>query len=138
MEATQQSDIIERLRRLGLRIAIDDFGTGYSSLSYLTNYPVDRLKIAQQIVFGVPSEVRHAAVVRTAISLAHELGIQCVAEGIENAAQALFLVAANCKYGQGYWFSRPVTTDRATLLLRAGVIRRFDDVGKLDDPARAA
>jgi EAL domain-containing protein (putative c-di-GMP-specific phosphodiesterase class I) len=123
MEVTQQHcGIIEGLRDLGLRIAIDDFGTGYSSLSYLTNYPVDRLKIAQELVLGVTTDVRHASVVRTAIRLAHELEIEVIAEGVENNAQAQFLISAGCEYAQGFFFSRPVTVERATELLRQAVI----------------
>jgi diguanylate cyclase (GGDEF)-like protein len=123
MEVTEKHrHVIERLRQLGLRIAIDDFGTGYSSLNYLTNYPVDRLKIAQELVFQVTTDCRHASVVRTAIRLAQELGIELIAEGVENDAQASFLVAAGCGYAQGYFFSRPVTAKRVTELLRQRII----------------
>jgi diguanylate cyclase (GGDEF)-like protein len=114
--------IIERLRKLGLRIAIDDFGTGYSSLSYLTNYPVDRLKIAQELVLNVDTNYRHASVVRTAIRLAHELEIQVIAEGVETEAQACFLASADCAYAQGYHYSRPVNAAIATELLRQGKV----------------
>jgi diguanylate cyclase (GGDEF)-like protein len=127
LEATQlHRDIIERLRRLGLRIAIDDFGTGYSSLTYLTNYPVDRLKIGQDLVFGVTTDLRHASVVRTACRLAHELGIDLIAEGVETNAQAKFLTDASCMYAQGYLFSRPVNAARATALLRQRIIPRAE------------
>lgn len=119
----QHNDILQRLRQSGLRIALDDFGTGYSSLSYLTTYTVNRLKIAQQLVLGVSTEPRNAAVVRTAIRLASELGIECIAEGVETEAQAKFLIAAGCDQAQGYHFSRPVTAKRATALLRIGHLR---------------
>jgi diguanylate cyclase (GGDEF)-like protein len=115
MEATQQhSATLEGLRALGLRIAIDDFGTGYSSLNYLTQYPVHRLKIAQELVFGVATETRYAAVVRAAIHLAKELGIECIAEGVETAQQAAFLIEAGCQYGQGYHFARPLSARKMT------------------------
>jgi diguanylate cyclase (GGDEF)-like protein len=124
MEVAQQhSATFERLRRLGVRIAIDDFGTGYSSLNYLTAYPVNRLKIAQELVFKVDRDFRHDTVVRAAVRLAHELGIECIAEGVETEAQARFLVAAGCEHGQGYHFSRPVAAGRATELLRRGRAR---------------
>jgi diguanylate cyclase (GGDEF)-like protein len=124
MEATQEHrDIVERLRQLGVRIAIDDFGTGYSSLSYLASYPVDRLKIAQQLIFGVECDARHASVARMAIHLSRELAVEVIAEGVENDEQAQFLVAAGCGHAQGYHFSRPVTTERATEFLREGIIR---------------
>jgi diguanylate cyclase len=119
MEVTQHHcGIVERLRALGLRIAIDDFGTGYSSLSYLTNFPVDRLKVAQELVLNVDSDHRRASVVRTAIRLAKDLGIEIIAEGIETASQARFLVSAGCAYAQGYRYGRPVNAARATELLR--------------------
>jgi len=121
MEVTQEhSDRFDRLRKLGIRIAIDDFGTGYSSLNYLTTYPVHRLKIAQELVFGVATESRSATVVRTAIRLAHELGIEIIAEGVETEAQVKFLVSAGCRHGQGYYFSQPVNAASATELLRMG------------------
>lgn len=124
MEVTQQHcDIMEGLRKLGLRIAIDDFGTGYSTLSYLTNYPVDRLKIAQELVLHVSTDGRHASVVRAAIRLAHELEIQVIAEGVETEAQAHFLISADCGYAQGYHYSRPVTAEHATVLLRQGILK---------------
>jgi EAL domain-containing protein (putative c-di-GMP-specific phosphodiesterase class I) len=119
----QDDDTLARLRRSGLRIALDDFGTGYSSLSYLTAYTVNRLKIAQQLVLGVTTEPRNATVVRTAIRLASELGIECIAEGVETQAQANFLIAAGCAQAQGFHFSRPVSAARATDLLREGRIR---------------
>ena len=126
MEATQSNgDIVERIRRLGLRIALDDFGTGYSSLSYLTNYPVDRLKIAQELVFGVTVDERNASVVKVAIRLGNELGIEVIAEGVETDAQVCFLAAAGCKRAQGHYFSKPVPAERATKFLR----RRFLALG---------
>jgi diguanylate cyclase (GGDEF)-like protein len=119
MEITQKhGDVLERLRQLGVRIAIDDFGTGYSSLKYLTIYPVNRLKIAQELVFGVTTDSRNATVVRATIRLAQELGIEVIAEGVETAAQADFLLSAGCSYAQGYYFSRPVNAEHATELLR--------------------
>jgi EAL domain-containing protein (putative c-di-GMP-specific phosphodiesterase class I) len=124
MEVTQQhSESLQRFRRLGLQIAIDDFGTGYSSLTYLTNYPVNRLKIAQELVFGVTDDARNATVVRAAIRLAAELGIEVIAEGVETSAQAEFLLSAGCEHAQGYYFSRPLNAPRVTELLRLGTIR---------------
>ena len=123
MEMTQKhGDALERLQQLGVRIAIDDFGTGYSSLKYLTIYPVNRLKIAQDLVFRVTTDARNATVVRAAIRLAQELGIEVIAEGVETEAQANFLLSAGCAYAQGYYFSRPVNAERATELLRQGKI----------------
>jgi EAL domain-containing protein (putative c-di-GMP-specific phosphodiesterase class I) len=124
MEATQHHrDIVARLRALGLRLAIDDFGTGYSSLNYLTNFPVDRIKIAQELIFKCTTELRYTAVVRAAIHLAEELNTEVLAEGVENAEHARFLSSAGCKFAQGYFFSRPVDAAQATALLRGRFIR---------------
>jgi EAL domain-containing protein (putative c-di-GMP-specific phosphodiesterase class I) len=92
MEATQRhSNTLEKLRQLGTKIAIDDFGTGYSSLKYLTTYPVNRLKLAPEFVFRVTVDYRNAAVVRAAVRLANELGLEVIAEGVETEAQVRFL-----------------------------------------------
>ena len=123
MEATQRhANALENLRQLGIKISIDDFGTGYSSPKYLTQYPVNRLKLAQEFVFRVTVDYRNAAVVRAAIRLANELGLEVIAEGVETEAQARFLMGAGCEQAQGYFFSRPVTALKATELLRAGRI----------------
>jgi EAL domain-containing protein (putative c-di-GMP-specific phosphodiesterase class I) len=127
----QQSERFERLRRRGVRIAIDDFGTGYSSLNYLANYPINRIKIAQELVFGVDTDSRSATVVRAAIRLAHELDIEIIAEGVETEGQENFLLSAGCDHAQGYYFSRPVTATRATALLRTGTIKPIHGVLRL-------
>jgi diguanylate cyclase (GGDEF)-like protein len=121
MEATQKHNhTLENLRRLGTKIAIDDFGTGYSSLKYLTTYPVNRLKLAQEFVFRVTVDYRNAAVVRAAIRLAHELGLDVIAEGVETETQMRFLIGAGCEQAQGFYFSRPVPAAQATAMLREG------------------
>lgn len=123
MEATQRHGAaLESLRRMGVRIAIDDFGTGYSSLKYLTTYPVNRLKLAQEFVFRVTVDYRNAAVVRASIGLAHELGIDVIAEGVETEAQVRFLLGAGCEQAQGYFFSRPLPADKVAAVLREGRI----------------
>ncbi len=116
------SDVVNRLKALGVRIAIDDFGTGYSSLEYLLVYRVSRIKIAQQFVNGLPGDHSSAAIVRATIGLAREFGIEIIAEGVETAAQLEFLVGAGCSHIQGFYFSRPVPADQATQLLRQGVL----------------
>jgi EAL domain-containing protein (putative c-di-GMP-specific phosphodiesterase class I) len=123
MEATQRhGTALENLRRLGFKIAIDDFGTGYPSLKYLTQYRVSRLKLAQEFVFRVTVDYRNAAVVRATIRLAHELGLDVIAEGVETEAQMRFLIGAGCEQGQGFYFSRPVKVEQATAMLREGRI----------------
>ncbi|HWT70011.1 MAG TPA: EAL domain-containing protein [Pseudomonas sp.] len=97
-----------RLRELGVQLAIDDFGTGYSSLLRLKRLPVQKLKIDQGFVAGLPWDEDDAAIVRVIVALAQSMGMQVHAEGIEQAEQAAFLLEHGSQLGQGYWFGRPV------------------------------
>ncbi|MGY4814515.1 phosphodiesterase DibA [Pseudomonas chlororaphis subsp. piscium] len=99
---------MHRLRELGLRLAIDDFGTGYSSLLRLKRLPVQKLKIDQGFVAGLPWDEDDAAISRVIIALAQSMGMQVHAEGIELVEQARFLLDQGCDLGQGYWFGRPL------------------------------
>ncbi|AXM97522.1 phosphodiesterase DibA [Pseudomonas plecoglossicida] len=99
---------LHRLRELGLNLAIDDFGTGYSSLLRLKRLPVQKLKIDQGFVAGLPLDEDDIAIVRVIIALARSMGMQVHAEGIEQAEQARFLLEHQCQLGQGYWFGRPL------------------------------
>lgn len=103
---------MHRLRELGVRLAIDDFGTGYSSLLRLKRLPVQKLKIDQGFVAGLPWDEDDVAIVQVIIALARSMGMQVHAEGIEQVEQATFLLAQECDLGQGYWFGRPVSADR--------------------------
>jgi EAL domain-containing protein (putative c-di-GMP-specific phosphodiesterase class I) len=106
---------------IGVRLAIDDFGTGYSSLDYLRSFRVSRLKIDRRFINDVTTSADDAAIVRATIGLAHELGIEVVAEGVETARQRDFLLAAGCKLAQGYYFGKPVPATAASELLRRNV-----------------
>ena len=107
------------LRELGVRVAIDDFGTGYSSLSYLRTFPIDFLKIDRSFVneLGGASNDQGRALVRSIISIGHNLNLLVIAEGIEQASQLEELLAAGCDFGQGYLFGHPKPPDEIPELL---------------------
>jgi len=110
--------IIQELVDAGVSIAIDDFGTGYSSLIYLKRLPAESLKIDIAFVRGLPDDAENVAIVRSTIAMAHGLGMQTIAEGVETEAQLEFLRNENCDALQGYLFSRPLPTDEATKHIR--------------------
>jgi diguanylate cyclase (GGDEF)-like protein/PAS domain S-box-containing protein len=115
--------VLEGLRRLydrGIRIAIDDFGTGYSSLSYLKHFPVTALKIDRTFVHDAPTEPKDRAIMEGAIFIGHRLGLEVVAEGVENAQQLALLREMRCDLVQGYFFYRPMPADEITRLF-AGI-----------------
>jgi diguanylate cyclase (GGDEF)-like protein/PAS domain S-box-containing protein len=119
IETTQRhGEAFKRLRQIGVRFAIDDFGTGYSSLDYLRSYRVSRLKIDRRFIDDVTTNADDAAIVRATIGLAHELGIEVVAEGVETAGQRDFLITAGCKVAQGYYFGKAVPAAEASDQLR--------------------
>jgi diguanylate cyclase (GGDEF)-like protein len=107
-----------RLRTLGLGVSIDDFGTGYSSLSYLHRFPVDTLKVDRSFIGRMGEGDENGEIVRTIITLARNLGMQVVAEGVETARQSDLLRGLGCEYAQGYFFSRPLDPDNAARWLR--------------------
>jgi EAL domain-containing protein (putative c-di-GMP-specific phosphodiesterase class I) len=107
----QSVALLQRLRALGVQLAIDDFGTGYSSLMRLKRMPVQKLKIDQGFVAGLPGDAEDAAIARAIIALARSMGLSVVAEGIERPDQAAFLLDHACDFGQGYWYGRPQPAD---------------------------
>ena len=107
------------LKALGVRIAIDDFGTGYSSLGYIQQFPVDALKIDRSFISGLASNPESAALIRTMIQLGKSLGLETLAEGIEEPAQLDSLLSQQCDSGQGYLFARPLTPDALEKLIDA-------------------
>jgi EAL domain-containing protein (putative c-di-GMP-specific phosphodiesterase class I) len=106
-----------------VQLSIDDFGTGYSSLSYLHKFPLNYLKIDRSFVSRMATADDNSEIVRTIATLAHNLGMEVIAEGIETEEQHQQLKALGCEYGQGYLFSRPVDDRGAEHLLAKDVER---------------
>ena len=116
-EFAQTIDILRQLRGLGVRIALDDFGTGYSSLSYLRSFPFDKVKIDQSFVKDLASDASARAIVRAITALADALGMETLAEGVEDVEQYDALIAEGCLMIQGYLISRPVPVLQAIAVL---------------------
>gem|GEM_PF-1377054 len=112
--------VLRQLVEAGFGVSLDDFGTGYSSLSYLQSFPFDTLKIDRSFVSGVQEKGGSLRIVRAILGLAGSIGLEVVAEGIEDEHQARLLSQLGCGYGQGYLFSRPMPINEATLLLARG------------------
>lgn len=112
--------LLARCRALGLHLTLDDFGTGHSSLNNLKRYAFDALKIDARFVRDVGTDSSDAAMCRTIIAMAHHLGMQVVAEGVETESQCEFLRRNMCDFIQGWFFSRPLTPDGIDLLLTEG------------------
>ena len=102
-------EMLNALKDLGVSLAIDDFGTGYSALAYLRDFRFDFLKIDRQFVTKIDEPSGNSVIVSSMISLAHALNLKVIAEGVEDAAEALHLKALGCDMGQGYFFARPLT-----------------------------
>jgi diguanylate cyclase (GGDEF)-like protein/PAS domain S-box-containing protein len=110
---------LRMLRELGCKVLIDDFGTGYSNLAQLKNLPLDRIKIDRSLVSDMANDANDAAIVTAVASMAHSLGLEVVAEGIETAEQLLMLQQLGCAYGQGFHFARPMSPEDCISLLEA-------------------
>jgi len=110
-------EALDRVAKLGAGIVIDDFGTGYAGLSYLKRLPVTKVKIDQSFVRNLPSDQGDAAIVAAILAMAHGLGVEVVAEGVETEEQLSELRRLGCEHGQGFLLSRPLTAERASALL---------------------
>jgi diguanylate cyclase len=125
---------LARLKDIGVQIAIDDFGTGYSALTYLKSLPVDILKIDRAFVRDLDTNTRDLAIVQAIVDLAHALGLEVVAEGVETAAAARALLSLGCHRAQGFLLSRPLDSDAMESLLARRVVPM--DFGTMGDSQR--
>mgnify|MGYP002266590929 CR=1 FL=1 len=110
--------ILRQISDMGIEVAIDDFGTGYSSLSYLKRLPIDKLKIDQSFVQGLPDDEEDLGISKAVISLAQSLKLDVIAEGVETQSQKDFLVESGCIDIQGYFYARPMPADKMEMVLR--------------------
>ncbi|MEB3881910.1 EAL domain-containing protein [Lyngbya sp. CCY1209] len=106
-------EILQQFRDRKIQLGIDDFGTGYSSLSYLHNFPIDTLKIDRSFITRLTEQGKHTAIIQAIVSLAQNLGMTVIAEGVEIAEQVTKLKELGCEYGQGYFFSKPLAPEMA-------------------------
>jgi diguanylate cyclase (GGDEF)-like protein len=111
--AERAVSLLQRLKGLGLQLSVDDFGTGYSSLGYLHRFPLDTLKIDRSFIGRIDEADENIEIVRTVVTLAENMGMDVVAEGVETLGQLVQLRKLKCQYGQGYLFSRPVDAESA-------------------------
>lgn len=112
-----ESNVIDQIKQLGIQISLDDFGTGYSSLAYLSQLPLDHLKIDRSFIMNITKNEHAVTIVKSIIALARTLGIQVIAEGVEDAYVLPLLEAEGCEAYQGYYFSRPLPVSDMELLL---------------------
>jgi diguanylate cyclase (GGDEF)-like protein len=122
--------ILSRLNKMGVALTVDDFGTGYSSLAYLQSLPVSSIKIDKSFVLAMGEDAGNATIVQSTIDLGHNLGLKVVAEGVENVESFNKLALLGCDYAQGYFLSRPLSPEKATVWLEtfAGAEADGDDV----------
>lgn len=107
--------ILQNLKAIGVQLSIDHFGTGYTSIRYLKQFPISTIKIDQSYIKGIPNNVDDTAITSAVIALAHQLGLEVIAEGVESAEQIQFLSLQNCDIVQGYFLSHPLSAQKIVL-----------------------
>jgi EAL domain-containing protein (putative c-di-GMP-specific phosphodiesterase class I) len=119
-DVARTSEVLARLKALGVKVAIDDFGTGHSALGYLTSFPIDVVKIDRSFVDGVDCDPVKSAIVSAVINLSAAIGSTTVVEGIETLAQLTHVRALGCTTAQGYYFARPGPAHALEAMIGAG------------------
>lgn len=111
MDVSGALRILKEIKNIGVQISLDDFGTGYNSLHYLKELPIDKIKLDRSFIFSCVTDSNDATIVKTLITMAKQLKLDIIAEGIENREQLMFLQQNFCDVGQGYFFSKPISSE---------------------------
>lgn len=127
-EARVSVDVLNELKKLGVKLSIDDFGTGYSSLTYLKKLPLDKLKIDRTFVKDVPGDPDSETIIRTVIAMSLDMGLEVIAEGVETKEQLGYLVKERCNLFQGFYFDPPMSLEQ----MEEKYFERFDEPLKND------
>ena len=127
--AERSISTLRQLKAIGVKVSIDDFGTGYSSLSYLRRLPIDALKIDKTFVGDITTDPDDEAITATVITMAHSLGLNVIAEGVETAEQVEYLREKDCDEIQGYWLAAPMPAEQCLVFLRERALRRRLAIG---------
>ncbi|MEW6764293.1 MAG: EAL domain-containing protein [Pseudomonadota bacterium] len=134
-DAQANAELLERISSLAVRLSVDDFGTGYSSMAYLKRFPLSKLKIDRSFVTDLTTHADDRAIVSAIIAMAHTLGMQVIAEGVETEGQRDALLAMDCDLLQGYLCSRPLPAEAIPRLLAAGCVPAWAVSGSPAAPA---
>ena len=121
-DRTLVNNKLSQLRDMGISISVDDFGTGYSSLSYLTNFPIDTLKIAREFVVEIGKDYANEAIISSIITMANNLGLDVIAEGVETEQQSAFLQVLGCSRMQGYLYGKPSIPSDIEKMMREPIL----------------